>query len=87
MEHQDLKQGVYECIEFLQCHGVLLNGLLLWLDIKRKTTAENVWKSQAITKFTKEEITAAKDELWKTAGEAVLGKAVRRQGNLNQKWS
>ena len=43
MEQQDLKQGVYECIEFLKCHatnGVLLNGLLLWIDIQRKTTAE-----------------------------------------------
>ena len=31
MEHQDLKQGVYECIEFVKCHatnGVLLNGNL-----------------------------------------------------------
>ena len=30
IEQQDLKQGVYECIEFLKCHatnGVLLNGL------------------------------------------------------------
>ena len=83
MEQQELKQGVYECIEFLKYHatnGVLLNGLLLWRDIQRKTTAENVWKSQAITKFIKEEITAAKEELWKIAGEAVLGKAVRRQG-------
>ena len=38
---------------------MLLNDLLLWEDIQRKTTAENVSKSQAITKFTKEEITAA----------------------------
>ena len=34
MEQQDLKQGVYECIEFLKSHatnGVLLNCLLLSL--------------------------------------------------------
>ena len=36
-----------------------LNDLLLWEDIQRKTTAENVLKSKAITKFTKEEIAAA----------------------------
>ena len=45
----DIKQGVSECIEFLKCHtnnDVILNGLLLWIDIQRKTTAEDVWKSQ-----------------------------------------
>ena len=51
--NQDLKQGVYECIEFLKCHAT--NRRIS----REKTTAENVWKSQAITKFTKEEITAA----------------------------
>ena len=43
---------------------MLLNDLLLWEDIQRKTTAENVLKSHAITKFTKEEITAAYIHIW-----------------------
>ena len=54
-----------------------MNDLLLWIDIERKTTTEDVWKSQALNKFTKEEITAAKEELWKIVGDA--GKLVRRQ--------
>ena len=77
-EGHDLK-GVSGCIEFLKYHGnndVILNGLL-WIDIQRKTTAEDVWKSQALNKFPKEEITAAKEELWKIVGDA--GKLVRQQ--------
>ena len=85
-ESHDIKQGVSECIEFLKCHAnndVILNGLLLWTDIQRKTTAKDVWKSQALNKFTKEEITAAKEELWKIVGDA--GKLVRRQGASKSK--
>ena len=72
-ESHDIKRGVSECIEFLKCHAnndVILNDLLLWIDIQRKTTAEDVWESQALHKFTKEEITAAKEELWKIVGDA-----------------
>ena len=59
--------------------GLFFNdGLLIWVWIQRTTTADNIWKSQAVTKFTSTEITAAKDELWKIAGEYVLGKIVKR---------
>ena len=57
---------VTDCIDFLKCHannGVILNGLLIWVWIERRTTADNIWKSQAMAKFTSTEITPAKDEL------------------------
>ena len=82
-EAEDLKPGVGECIEFVKCHapnGALVNGFLIWVWIQRRTTPENIWKTQAVTKFTKEEITAAKEELWKISGKPTLGKMVRRQG-------
>ena len=87
-EDNDLKKGVSECIEFLKYHAnndVILNGLLLWIDIQRKTTVEDIWKSQALNKFTREEITAAKEELWKIVGDALSGKLVKRQGASNSK--
>ena len=77
-----LTPGVADCIDFLKCHannGVILNGLLIWVWIQSRTTADNIWKSQAVAKFTSTEITASKDELWKIAGESVLGKIVKRQ--------
>ena len=78
-----LTPGVADCIDFLKCHvnnGVILNGLLIWVWIQRRTTADNIWKSQAVAKFTSIEITASKDELWKIEGESVLGKIVKCQG-------
>ena len=63
----------------------MLNGLLFWVDIQRKTTAENIWKSQALSRFDNEEISAAKEELWKIVGEPLLGKSVKRQGPSKSK--
>ena len=57
-----------------------MNGLLLWADIQRKVTPENIWKTQALKKFTDDEITQAKETLWRISGESVIGKISKRQG-------
>ena len=39
------KNGVQDCFDFIKIHatnGAVLNGLPLWADIERKTTAENI---------------------------------------------
>ena len=61
-------------------NGLITNALLLWLDIQRKTTAENIWKTQALSHFTEEEITDAKNMLWSNCDELLIGKHIRRQG-------
>ena len=61
-------------------NAVIINSLLVWVDIQRLTTAENIWKTQAVHNFTPEEISTAKYELWKNCGEDLLGKFIRRQG-------
>ena len=69
------KNGVEECCEFIKAHvinGVVLNGFLLWENIQRKTTAENIWKDQAISSFDKEEITTAKADLWRLCDESKM---------------
>ena len=80
---ENLPPGVSECLNFLKCYadsGVVLSGLLLWANIQRKTTAENIWKRQALSHFTGEEITQAKIDLWNTVGENTLGKIKNRKG-------
>ena len=77
-----LKNGVNECCEFIEIHAThctLLNRLLLWADIQRQTTLENIWKTQDITKFVSGEM-EAKEILWRISGESILGKMVKRQG-------
>ena len=49
-----------------------MNGFLVWADIQRRTTAENVWKAQALMHFTKEEITEAKEILWDVAPKSIV---------------
>ena len=62
-------------------HGVILNGFLVWINMQRRTTAENIWKALAIKHFTKEEITDAKDAMWDVGDTNVLGKLIKRQGS------
>ena len=77
------KKVVKECNEFLEeyaSNDAILNGMLLWINIQRHVTPENIWKTQAVTKFLKEEITDAKEILWRIIGESELGKMKKRQG-------
>ena len=49
------KPGVKECCEFIEIHtssSAVLNGLLLWADVQRQTTPENVWKAHHAGKRT-----------------------------------
>ena len=72
-----------EALEFIKAHaenGVIVNGFLLWVDIQRKATPENIWKDQAMKRFIKEEISEAKKLLWKTFDEDIIGKLIKRQG-------
>ena len=78
----DNKNGVKENCEFIEVHGknaAILNGLLLWADIQRKVTPENIRKTQALKKFMDDEITQAKETLWRISGESVIGKISKRQ--------
>ena len=77
------KPGVKECCEFIEVHtssSAVLNGFLLCADFQRQITPENIWKAQAMKKFLKEDITQAKELLWRVYGVGVLGKMVSRQG-------
>ena len=75
--------GVQECCEYIEVHaknGAITNGLLLWADIQRKRLPANTWKAEAEKRFLKDEITEAKESLWRTAGDQLLGKMVNRKG-------
>ena len=85
VQEKDTTQNgsIQECCEFIQIHakhGVITNGLLLWADIKRKQHPEKIWKDEAVKKFTKQEITDAKEMLWRVSGEESIGEMTRRQG-------
>ena len=66
-------------------NGIVLDGVVLWICVQKKGTAENIWKAEADARFLEEEIQVAKDNLWK-ACEANIGyKAPKRQGDNKKK--
>ena len=76
-------KGIEECCEYLKVHGtkgVILNAVLLWMNIERQMSPENVWKSTAVAKFLKDEIADAKETLWRICGDSIPLKLTKRQG-------
>ena len=72
------------CLSNVAIHGVILDGLLLWVDTQRRTIASDLWKEETIRHFTPEEITSAKNRLWDVCDENIIGKLVKRQGPTKQ---
>ena len=66
--------SVAEACEYLNTHGangVIMNGFLVWANIQRMIRPANSWKEEALSKFVKEEITEAKECLWRTCGDSI----------------
>ena len=80
---KSLHKGIKECCEFIEIHGTngaILNGTLQWMSIKRSMLPDETWKSEAVSKLLKEEITDAKESLWRVCGDSIPGKNTKRQG-------
>ena len=70
----DEDQSFSEFQDYLQIHaksGVILNGVLAWIDIQQKTTAPLDWMNQANHWFSEPEVMEAKEVLWKVCGNKV----------------
>ena len=79
------KRGVENVEEFLKSsapNGVILNGVLLWINIQRSSTTENILKNQLVKKVTSAEISDAKAALVDTVDENICtqAKIKNRQG-------
>ena len=76
------KKGVERVEEFLKNsapNGVVLSGLLLFINIQRKSTGENIWKAQVLKRYLPEDIAVAKSALWEVADENIVGKMIGRK--------
>ena len=67
-------------------NGIVIDGLVSWINIVQDGTTENVWKEQAESHYDEKEVTEAKDALWKACG-ANIGEAltVQRKGGIKTK--
>ena len=61
-------------------NGIVINGLIAWINVVHDGAAENIWKEQADSHYDVSEVTEAKDILWQACGDNI-GEKDRRQGN------
>ena len=76
--------GLENCCAVLESsssHGIILNGVLLWANIERRTVPEDVWKEEMLKHFLPEEINEAKEALWDVCREKIIGKQIKRIGD------
>ena len=50
-----------------------------------KTTAENIWRTQALSYFNEEDILLAKSSLWSTCDNCIIGDFIPHRGNTKNK--
>ena len=62
-------------------NGVVINGVVAWIDIQDGRTGEAVWKAQAESKYEQEEVTEAKKALWDASEEKIGYSAPVRIGD------
>ena len=62
-------------------NGVIVNGILTWIDIQQKETAPDLWQAQANEHFEEKEVMEAKRILWKVCVSRldIIGPAVNRK--------
>ena len=53
-------------------NGLVINGVILWIDIQDNETASEIWINQAKARYTEDEVSEAKRALWIASG-AILG--------------
>ena len=57
------ESGLQEVFGFLKqkaSNGLVVNGILTWIDVQQKTTPPNIWLPQAASAFNDDEVEIAK---------------------------
>jgi hypothetical protein len=84
----DEEDGYKDTLDYIKQfgkNGIVLDGIVLWITIQEKGTADNIWKAQADAKFLEEEVQEAKDNLWKACEDSIGYAAPKRQGDNKKK--
>ena len=69
------ESGLQEVFGFLKqkaSNGLVINGLLTWIDVQQKTTPPNIWLTQAASAFNDDEVEIAKAALWKSSSSSMI---------------
>ena len=77
-----------DLLEYLQVkgkNGVVIDGLVSWIDLQQDGVSEEIWMAQAVASFTDDEVNFSKDALWKACEKNIGDTASARQGKNKRK--
>ena len=81
-----IDRGLLEFLKDNGKHGVVIDGVVSWIEVQMEVGAENIWKAQAEAKYSDEEVMDGKKALWDAAQKNIGETQPRRQGK-SKRWS
>ena len=75
-------------LEFLKengKNGIVIDGVIAWIDIHKDRSADMLWKARAIDRYCDAEVTTAKAALWKASEKNIGYAAPATQGDNKTK--
>ena len=81
-ENDTIDSGILDFLHSYGSHGIVVDGVISWIDLQLDSVADNIWIAHAIASYSDEEVLNAKSVLWK-ACEKLIGETapVRQGGN------
>ena len=67
-----IDHGLLEYFKEVGKNGIVIDGVIAWINVQQDRSADGIWKDQANDSYTDDEINAAKAALW-NASEKNIG--------------
>ena len=84
-ENGIVDSGLIEFLQLKGSNGIVIDGLIAWIDLNLDCVAEDLWMVKTLETFSEDEVNSAKTALW-AACEMNIGETIpRRQGENKKK--
>ena len=84
-ENDAINRDLLEYLQDKGRNGVVIDGLVAWIELEQETVAEVIYMAHAVASFTDEEVNEAKAALWKACEKNIGETAPPRQGLMVHK--
>ena len=84
-ENDAINRDLLEYLQDKGRNGVVIDGLVTWIELEQETVAEVIYMAHAVASFTDEESNEAKAALWKACEKNIGETAPPRQGLMVHK--
>ena len=81
-ESDAINRGLLEFLQNNGKNGVVIDGVVAWIDVQTDGVAEAIWMSQAEAKYSDEEVNDAKKAPWDAEGKNIGDSFQKRIGTV-----